>query len=143
MEYKVNIYIETSRHGPSKGPGKYMYILEYVLKNGNPYTVSGTESFEETYENELVLKAIIASIKRLSKQCSVTVFTGCSYVINSINAGWPEQWKKKGWVRAGDKPIRNLELWKELLKVMEPHTVIFTKEEHTYKRWMLEQLKGE
>ncbi len=143
MEYRVNIYIETSRHGPSKGQGKYMYVLEYVLKNGNPYTVSGTESFEETYENELVLKAIIAATKRLSKPCSVTVFTGCSYVFNSINAGWPERWKKKGWVRAGDKPIRNLELWKELLKIMEPHAAVYTKEEHPYKKWMLEQMKGE
>ncbi len=144
MEYRVNIYIETSRHGPSKGPGKYMYILEYVSKSGKSATMGDIKEIENnTYENELVLKAIITAIKRLSKPCSVTVFTSCSYVFNSINAGWPEQWKKKGWVRAGDKPIRNLKLWKELLEVMELHVVTYKKEEHPYKKWMMEQLKGE
>ncbi len=32
MEFRVNIYIETSRRGPSKGPGKYMYVIEYLSK---------------------------------------------------------------------------------------------------------------
>lgn len=46
MEFRVNIYIETSRHGPSKGPGKYMYLIEFLLKNGDPVTREAIESFE-------------------------------------------------------------------------------------------------
>lgn len=143
MEYRVNIYIETSRHGPSKGPGKYMYLIEYILKNGNPYTVYSVENFENTFENELVLRAIIAAGKRLTKTCSIRVFTGCGYVFNSMNAGWPIHWRKNNWMKAGEKPVRNMELWKELLEVMEPHAVTYTKEEHSYRNWMLEQMKGE
>lgn len=144
MDFKVNIYIETSRRGPSKGPGKYMYLVEFISqKTGEPITRDGMESFDCTFENELVLKAIIAAGKRLTKPCSIRVFTGCGYVFNSMSAGWPVQWRKNGWIKAGDKPVKNVDLWKELLDVMEKHAVTYTKKEHSYKNWMQEQMKGE
>ena len=62
MEFRVNIYIETSRRGPSRGPGKYMYLIEFLSqKTGEPITRDGVECFDSTFENELVLKAIIAA----------------------------------------------------------------------------------
>lgn len=142
MEFRVNIYISTSRRGPSKGPGKYMYVIEFLSKKtGEPITREGMENFENTFENELALKAIIAAAKKLNKKCAIRVFTECSYVYNSMNAGWPVQWKKSGWIKSKDKPVKNAELWQELLEIMEKHVVTYTKEDHSYKSWMKEQME--
>lgn len=141
--FNVNIYIETSRHGPSKGPGSYLYLMEYVLKSGNPYTVEGRESFPETFENELALKAIIAAGKRLTKPCSIRIFTGCNHILSATHNAWHIQWQKNGWKKSNGKEIRNADLWEQLVEVLEPHAVTYTKEEHSYRKWMQEQLKGE
>lgn len=140
MEFRVNIYIETSRRGPSKGPGKYMYILEYMLKDGTPYTKDGTETFEKINENKLVLKAIIAAGKRLTKPCSIRIFTGCNHVLSTTHNGWHIEWQKNGWKKKNGQPINNAALWEELVTVLDKHAVTYTKDAHSYKKWMQEQM---
>ena len=143
MEFRVNIYIEASRHGPSKGPGKYMYLIEFLLKNGDPVTREAIESFECTFENELALKAIIAAAKRLTRPCLIRVYTGCNHILSTTHNSWHIQWQKNGWRKSNGKEIRNAALWEELVAVMEPHAVTYTKDEHSYRKWMQEQMEGE
>ena len=143
MGFRVNIYIETSRRGPSKGPGKYMYVLEYLKKAGTPETREGIESFENTFENELVLKAIIAAGKRLTKPCSIRIFTGCNHVLRTTHNSWHIQWQKNGWKKKNGEPIKTAALREELVAVLEKHAVSYTKDQHSYRTWMREQLEKE
>lgn len=143
MKFRVNIYIETSRRGPSKGSGKYIYVLEYILKDGSPYTKDGIESFDCTFENELVLKAIIAAGKRIKEPCCIRIFTGCNHILSTTHNGWHIEWQKNGWKKKNGKPIKNAALWEELVSVMEKHAVSYTKDEHSYRNWMREQLEKE
>ena len=144
MEFRVNIYIETSRRGPSKGPGKYMYLIEYLLKKtGEPATIHKIESFEETRENELALKAIIAAGKRLNKPCCIRIFTGCNHILSTTHNGWHIEWQKNGWKKKNEEPIKNAALWEELVAVLNEHAVSYTKDEHSYRNWMREQLEKE
>ena len=136
----MNIYIETSRRGPSEGKGKYIYVLEYMLKDGTPYTKDGTETFEKINENKLVLKAIIAAGKRLTKPCSIRIFTGCNHVLSTTHNGWHIEWQKNGWKKKNGQPINNAALWEELVTVLDKHAVTYTKDEHSYKKWMQEQM---
>lgn len=135
--------MECSRKGPSRGPGAYYYIVEYLLEDGTPVTVEGTESFENTYENVLALKGIIAAAKRLKKSCFIRVFTLCEHVLNTVNNSWQIQWEKYGWKKKNGKEIRNVELWQELVEVMREHVVTYTKDEHSYRRLMHDKLKNE
>lgn len=141
MEFRVNIYIETSRRGPSKGPGKYMYLMEYIRKNGEPFTIGDTEGFEHTFENELALKAIIAAAKRLTKPCVIRIYTTCNHVLSTTHNSWHVQWQKNGWKRSDGRPAKNAELWEQLVAVLAPHAVTYTKDEHSYRRWMREELE--
>lgn len=141
MEFRVNIYIETSRRGPNKGPGKYMYLIEYLLKKtGEPATIHKIESFKETRENELALKAIIAAGKRLNKPCYIRIFTGCNHILSTTHNGWHIEWQKNGWKKKNGEPIKNAALWEELVAVLDKHAVSYTKDEHSYRNWMREQL---
>lgn len=142
MEFRVNIYISTSRRGPSKGPGKYMYVIEFLSQKTNePITRDGIESFDCTYENELALRAIIAAAKRLTKPCSIRIFTGCNHILSTTHNSWHIQWQKNGWKKKNGVPVRNAELWEELAAVLDSHNVTYTKDDHPYKRWMTEQLE--
>lgn len=142
MEFRVNIYIETSRRGPSKGPGEYMYIIEFFSqKTGEPITRQGMESFECTFENELALKAMIAAAKRLTKPCNIRFYTTCNHVLSTVHNSWHIQWQKNGWKRSDGKPAKNAALWEELVAVLKDHVVTYTKDEHSYRTWMREQLE--
>lgn len=143
MEFRVNIYIETSRRGPSKGPGKYMYLMEYIKKNGEPFTIGDTEYFESTFENELALRAMIAAVKRLTKPCVIRFYTTCNHVLSTVHNGWHIKWQKNGWKRSDGREAKNAALWEELVAVLQPHAATYTKDEHPYRRWMREQLEKE
>ena len=45
--------------------------------------------------------------------------------IRDTNAHWLDGWLKKNWKTSGNKPVKNVDLWKRLLKAMEPHNVTF------------------
>jgi ribonuclease HI len=47
------------------------------------------------------------------KADTVTVFTDSQYVQKGISE-WIFSWKKKGWVTADKKPVKNKELWQKL-----------------------------
>ena len=132
MEFRVNIYIETSRRGPSKGPGKYMYLIEYMKKDGTPETRDGIEGFECTYENELALRAIIAAGKRLTKPCHIRIFTGCNHILNTTHNGWHIEWQKNGWKKRNGSQVKNAALWEELVAVLDKHVVTYIKSDHSH-----------
>ena len=50
-----------------------------------------------------------------------------AYIVNAIEQGWIESWKKNGWRKADKKPVKNVDLWEKLLELMDKHKVIFNK----------------
>ena len=144
MNFNVNIYIETNRRGPSIGQGKYMYLIEFISqKTGEPITREGMESFEKTHENELALRAIIAAGKRLNKPCRIRIFTGCNHILSTTHNSWHIEWQKNGWKKKNGETIKNAALWGELVAVLQKHAVSYTKDEHSYRNWMQERMKGD
>ena len=47
------------------------------------------------------------------------------YVVDSITKGWVYGWQKRGWVKSDKKPALNVDLWKQLLPLLEKHQVTF------------------
>ena len=142
MGFRVNIYVETSRKGPSRGPGAYYGKVEFMKKDGNPEYREVHGYSESTYENELALKGIVAALKLLTKSCCVRVFTPCEHVLHTVHNAWNVQWEKNGWMKSNGKYPNNLELWKELSKVSLKHAVSYTGEDHPYREKMKEELKS-
>ena len=57
----VNIYIETSFHGPARKDGEYLYLLE-CIRNGAPATREGRGAMERATENQLALTALAEAL---------------------------------------------------------------------------------
>jgi ribonuclease HI len=66
------------------------------------------------------LMAVIVGIEALKSGCSVRVVSDSKYVVDAFNARWIDGWKRRGWAK-----VKNPDLWKRLLKAMEPHQVRF------------------
>ena len=71
------------------------------------------------------LTAVIKALSALKEPCEVTLTTDSKYVCDSITKGWVYSWQKNGWKKADKKPALNVDLWEELLPLLETHKVTF------------------
>ena len=116
---KVEIYTDGACSG-NPGCGGWGAVLIY---NGKMKEASGGE--KETTNNRMELTAVIKALEMLKEPCEVTLTTDSKYVCDAINQNWVYQWQSKGWKKADKKPALNVDLWEELLPLLETHKVEF------------------
>ena len=115
----VEIYTDGACSG-NPGPGGWGAVLIY---NGVEKQLSGSE--KETTNNRMELSAVITALKALKEPCNVTLTTDSKYVCDAINEGWLTSWQKNSWKKADKKPVLNIDLWQELLPLLDKHRVEF------------------
>lgn len=108
---KVNLFSDGSALG-NPGPGGYCTILKYKDKEK---IIKGSEPL--TTNNKMELRAVIEGLKSLKEPCEVTIYSDSNYVVKSINE-WLDSWIKKSF-----KNVKNVDLWKEYIKVSSPHKI--------------------
>ncbi len=73
------------------------------------------------------LKAVIEGLRALKKRCHVDLYSDSKYVLQGLES-WMHGWKRNGWMRREGKqlkPVKNVELWKELDRLAQLHDVKF------------------
>ena len=90
---------------------------ETVLKERE---LSGGEP--ETTNNRMEMTAAIKGLGALIEPCKVDIHSDSKYVIDGITK-WVNGRKKRGWVNASKKPVRNADLWHDLIEVAARHEV--------------------
>ena len=119
----VEIYSDGSARGNPDGPGGYGTILRYVDARGEVHEKELSAGYDKTTNNRMELMGAIVGLEALNRPCDVDMFSDSKYVISAFNEHWIENWIKNGWKTAGKKPVKNVELWKRLLKAAEPHGI--------------------
>ena len=71
------------------------------------------------------LLGVITGLSALKEPCRVILTTDSKYVVDSVTKGWVYGWKKKGWIKSDKKPALNVDLWEQLLPLLEKHEVTF------------------
>ena len=66
--------------------------------------------------------AAIEALKALKQPCRVELHTDSNYVRDGIT-NWIHGWRRNGWRTADKKPVKNAELWQELLDAAAPHRI--------------------
>ena len=115
----VEIYTDGACSG-NPGPGGWGAILRY---KGTEKVISGGESY--TTNNRMELTAVIEALKLLKEPCHVELWSDSKYVIDALQKGWAESWKKRGWIKSDKKPALNPELWDELLTLTHIHDMSY------------------
>jgi len=99
------------------GPGGWGAILAFgdhqkELKGGEPHTTN----------NRMELMAAIAALEALTRPCLVDIHTDSQYLRDGIMK-WINNWKRKSWRTAENKPVKNVDLWQRLEAALERHQV--------------------
>ena len=116
-------FVELFTDGACSGnPGKggWGAILRYM---GHEKEISGGEM--ETTNNRMELTAVIRGLSMLKEPCSVRLTSDSKYVIDAVTKGWVYGWQRNGWRKADKKPALNVDLWEQLLPLLERHQVEF------------------
>lgn len=104
------------------GPGGWCAILIY---KDHKKIISGFE--EMTTNNRMELKAIIEGLKALKQKCNVTIYSDSAYIVNAINQNWIQKWQRNDWSTSEKEKVKNIDLWEELINLMQIHNVRFEK----------------
>ncbi len=112
----VEIFTDGSCKG-NPGPGGWGALLRM---GKHEKELSGGEA--DTTNNRMEMMAAIRALEALIEPCSVTLYSDSKYVLDGITK-WVHGWKKRGWVNASKKPVRNADLWHELIEVSDRHQI--------------------
>lgn len=122
---EVTIYTDGAARGNPEGPGGYGALIHYVDSQGALHTREYSAGYKKTTNNRMELMAVIAGLEALTRPCRVTVVSDSKYVTDAFNQHWIESWVKKNWKRSSG-PVKNVDLWKRLLKAASPHQITFS-----------------
>jgi ribonuclease HI len=99
------------------GPGGWGVVLrtgarERELSGGDP----------ETTNNRMELTAAIRGLEALKRPCRVILSTDSRYVMDGVTK-WIHNWRRNGWRTADRKPVKNADLWQELVAAAARHLI--------------------
>lgn len=70
-----------------------------------------------TTNNRMELTAVIEGLAALKRPCKVILYLDSQYVRMGITE-WIRGWKAKGWRTSTKQPVKNVELWQKLDKLV-------------------------
>lgn len=92
---------------PNPGPGGWGAV--YVKNNEIIWAKNGYS--EDTTNNRMEITALIETLKSLSPEDEVQIYSDSNLCVNTLNI-WAKNWEKANWTKKSG-PIKNLELVKE------------------------------
>jgi ribonuclease HI len=112
----VTIYTDGGA-SPNPGPGAWAALLMYrdVVRFKSGFVSYATN-------NQMELLAAIEGLKTLNRRIEAEVYTDSRYLRDGVSE-WVHDWEQRDWKTANKKPVRNRDLWIELLKQARNHQV--------------------
>ncbi|HEV8406446.1 MAG TPA: ribonuclease HI [Sphingomicrobium sp.] len=112
----VEMYTDGACRG-NPGPGGWAVLIrsrthEKELAGGEPLTTN----------NRMELLAAIKGLEALKRACRVELHTDSQYVRDGITR-WIHKWQVNGWKTSDKKPVKNADLWQDLLEAATPHRI--------------------
>ena len=114
MKPKLQLYIDGSyRAKTNKGAYAVLAVTE------DSKTIIASELVIDTTNNIMEMSALIAAMKAielnsLDTYYDIEIFCDSQYVIFGLTKWYPD-WERRGFITAGGKQVKNLELWKQLV----------------------------
>jgi ribonuclease HI len=96
-----------------------------IYDGPRPVEISGCEA--DTTNQKMELRAAIEGLGYLEQLSQVRLYSDSAYLINGMKQRWYLKWEQNGWKTANKKPVKNADLWKELVEVSRFHTVTWMK----------------
>jgi len=99
------------------GPGGWGVVIRSGEKEKE---LSGGEKL--TTNNRMEMTAAIRGLTALKRPCRVVLSTDSRYVMDGLTK-WLPGWLRNGWRTAAKQPVKNADLWQELVAAAAPHQI--------------------
>jgi ribonuclease HI len=93
-----------------------------VLFESGPHRKELHGGEARTTNNRMELTAVIRALESLKRSSCVRIHTDSQYVQQGITV-WIHNWKRRGWLTADKKPVKNIDLWKRLDELVAEHEI--------------------
>jgi len=113
----VTIYTDGACSG-NPGPGGWAAI---IIQGEDAEQLTG--GARHTTNNRMELTAALEALRRLDAPTRVQLHTDSAYLSRAFNDSWIAKWQKNGWRTSSKKPVKNKELWQELVELNEEHEI--------------------
>ncbi|WP_099033306.1 ribonuclease HI [Lacimicrobium alkaliphilum] len=113
---KIYVFTDGSCLG-NPGPGGYGVVMKY-----NNHVKELSKGYQQTTNNRMEMMAAVAALETLKEPCEIHLTTDSQYLRQGINQ-WIHNWRKNGWRTADKKPVKNVDLWKQLDQLSQKHNV--------------------
>lgn len=112
-----------------------------ILYDGG-VVAEGSGGEHDTTNQRMELRAAIEGIKNAqhlannSKDAVFEIYSDSAYLVNCYIQRWYNGWRRNGWRNAKDEPVRNQDLWQELIPCFENFHYAFIKiRGHSQDKW--------
>ncbi|WP_293909211.1 ribonuclease HI [Deinococcus sp.] len=78
-----------------------------------------------TTNNRMELTGLLEGLRALKRPCQVRVVTDSQYLRKAFTDAWVLKWQRNGWKTAGGDPVKNQDLWEELVLQARRHALTF------------------
>lgn len=114
----VDIYTDGACSG-NPGPGGWAALV--MPNDGDVQKLTG--GARQTTNNRMEMRAALEALESLDEPSEVTLYTDSAYLSRAFNEGWLDNWQRNGWRTSSKKPVKNKDLWQQLLEVTDRHDV--------------------
>ena len=115
----IEIYTDGACSG-NPGIGGYGAVLIYGEKRKEI-----SAGYKLTTNNRMEMLAVISALKNLKFPCNVNLYSDSKYIVDAINKGWVTKWEKNNWMRTKTEMASNVDLWKQIVDLINIHKVNF------------------
>lgn len=126
MQRVIDIFTDGACSSKSKCGGYAVIIVEEDKEIGR---FSGRAT--DTTNNRMELEAFLAGLKVVNevvtKNTEVNFFCDSAYIVNCFEEQWYLRWQLNGWRASDKKPVKNKDLWEEILhqyKIARSHLTV-------------------
>lgn len=117
----VSVVLACDGSGSVTGsPGGWAYILQAMdIETGE--IVGYKEGFGgavSTSNNRMELTSLLMGLHALNRPSKFSVVSDSEYVLNAWRENWIAAWEARDW-----RKVKNTDLWKQLIKIVEPHEI--------------------
>lgn len=100
----------------ASGHGGWAYLMRY---GQHSTSASGYEA--NTTNNRMELTAAVRALEALKVPSRVRLVTDSQYLKKAFTDGWLDRWQRNGWRTASKAPVKNQDLWQQLLELEKRH----------------------
>lgn len=116
---QVEVYTDGACRG-NPGRGGFGVVLKY-----REFRREMSSGFRRTTNNRMEVLAVIAALEALKEPCILTLYSDSRYLIDTMEKGWLDRWRKNGWKNKSGDAVKNIDLWRRLFVAKIRHRCKF------------------